>query len=258
VATSFKKSADFAIDRLAGRPCPNLQPDFGCGIHDRLRERGFPGCVAFDCFGAGQRITQSTFGGRTWRDAPDLAPDIFRAFMIMLDLHEIMWHLDQALRLPAAGPLHRELAEYLEQIAAFGDLPPDELAGVDVGTALAPVGDLLERVSGLARAGVPGAADHHRATLLGAKLRRADLRGANLRGAVLVGADLSGADLRLADLTGSDLRGADLRGADLSGALWVRQGQLESAVGDARTRLPTDLRAPAHWAEGADDPRRRR
>ena len=112
---------------------------------------------------------------------------------------------------------------------------------------MVPVGDLLERVSGLARAGVPGAADHHRAMLLGAKLRRADLRGANLRGAVLVGADLSGADLRLADLTGSDLRGADLRGADLAGALWVRPGQLESAVGDRRTRLPADLRRPTHW-----------
>ena len=247
VATSFKKSADFAIDRPAGRPCPNLQPNFGCGIHDRLRENGFPGCVAFDCFGAGQRITRSTFGGRTWRDDPALAPEIFRAFMIMLDLHEIMWHLDQALRLPAAAALRGDLATHLELIDALGDLPPDELVAIDVAAVMAPAGELLERVSRLVRAAVPGAADHHRATLLGADLRRADLRGANLRGAVLIGANLSGVDLHLADLTGTDLRGAELAAANLCGALWVRQGQMESARGDRRTRLPADLRRPAHW-----------
>jgi hypothetical protein len=247
VATSFAKSADFAIDRAAGRPCPNLQPNFGCGIHDRLRERGFPGCVAFDCFGAGQRITQSTFGGRTWRHEPALAPDIFRAFMTMLDLHEIMWHLSWARRLPAAAPLDGDLAAHLDRIDGLGDLPPDDLVAIDVAAELAPVAELLERISRLVRAGVPGAADHRRARLLGADLRRADLRGANLRGAVLVGANLSGVDLNLADLTGADLRGANLAGADLAGALWVRQGQLESAHGDTRTWLPAQLRRPAHW-----------
>ncbi len=236
------------MDRPAGRPCPNLGPDFGCGIHGRLRQEGFPGCVAFDCFGAGQRITQSTFGGRTWREEPALAPDIFRAFMIMLDLHEVLWHLDRARRLPAAEPLRDEVAAHIERIDALADLPPDDLAGVDVAVLMAPVGELLERVSRLARADAPGAADRRRAMLLGADLQGSALRGADLRGAVLVGANLAGADLRLADLTGADLRGANLAGADLTGALWLRQGQLESARGDRRTRLPADLRRPAHWS----------
>ncbi len=246
VATSFKKSADFAFDRPAGRPCPNLLADFGCGIHDQLRDRGFPGCVAFDCFGAGQRITRSTFGGRTWRSDPALAPDIFRAFMIMLDLHEIMWHLEQALALPA-GPDHAELASHLDRIAAWAEQAPAELVDLDVAAAMTPVGELLERVSARVRSSVPHGADHRRAMLLGANLRRADLHGATFRGATLVGADLRGADLRRADLTGADLRGADLRGADLTGALWVRQGQLAAAVGDGATRLPIGLTRPAHW-----------
>jgi hypothetical protein len=247
VATSFAKSADFAFDRPAGRPCVHLAADFGCGIHDRLRARGFPGCVAFDCFGAGQRITRSTFGGRTWRDDPALAPDIFRAFMIMLDLHEIMWHLDAALRMPAGESLHDEVARHLRQLDEWGDLPPDDLVAIDVAAELRPIAELLERVSRSVRSTRPGGADHHRAMLLGADLRAVDLRGANLRGATLVGADLRGVELTLADLTGTDLRGARLGGADLSGALWVRQGQLEAARGDKRTRLPAGLRRPAHW-----------
>ncbi len=250
VATSFSKSADFAIDRPAGRSCPNLTSEFGCGIHERLRERGFPGCVAFDCYGAGQRVTRSTFGGRTWQEEPALAPDIFRAFMTMLGLHEVMWHLDAALRLTAAAPLHPDVAARLQEVDALADLPADQLARIDVAAVTAPIADLLEQVSELIRANVPDATDHRRATLVGIDLRRNDLRGANLRGAVLVGADLTGVDLTLADLTGADLRGANLSGANLSGALFLRQGQLESARGNRRTRLPGHLRRPTPWTRG--------
>jgi uncharacterized membrane protein len=54
VASPFAASADFAIDKPAGAVCPNLEADFRCGIHARLRAEGFPGCTAYDCFGAGQ------------------------------------------------------------------------------------------------------------------------------------------------------------------------------------------------------------
>jgi hypothetical protein len=43
VAPVFSASADFAIDKAAGQPCPNLQPDSRCAIHSRLRQNGFPG-----------------------------------------------------------------------------------------------------------------------------------------------------------------------------------------------------------------------
>jgi len=61
---AFSASADFAIDKDAGQPCPNLRPDFRCSIHDRLRQQGLPGCAVYDCFGAGQQVAQVTFGGR--------------------------------------------------------------------------------------------------------------------------------------------------------------------------------------------------
>jgi hypothetical protein len=43
VAPAFAASADFAIDKPAGQACPNLQGDFGCGIHADLRQQGFRG-----------------------------------------------------------------------------------------------------------------------------------------------------------------------------------------------------------------------
>jgi len=51
VAPACSASADFAIDKAAGAPCPNLLTDSRCGIHDELRPRGFPGLdqlAAFD------------------------------------------------------------------------------------------------------------------------------------------------------------------------------------------------------------------
>ena len=73
VALPFARSADFAVDKPAGTPCTNLQEDFRCGIHGALRERGFAGCTVFDCFGAGQKVSQVTFGGQDWRRAPGTA-----------------------------------------------------------------------------------------------------------------------------------------------------------------------------------------
>ncbi|MCU1677748.1 MAG: pentapeptide repeat protein [Frankiales bacterium] len=254
VVPAFGASADFAITKPAHTPCPNLQADFGCGVHDRLRPLGFPGCTVYDCFGAGQHVSQVTFGGVDWRAAPETAPAMYAVFPVVRQLHEFLWYVVHALTLEAAAPLHAELNAAragLERLAAG---PPDELLAVDLPAEQSRVSALLVAASELARAGVGvGGAkrDRRGADLMGAKLRAADLRGVSLRGAYLIGADLRGADLRRADLIGADLRGADLAGADLTGALFVTQPQVNAARGDAATVLPAGLTRPTHWSAGA-------
>jgi hypothetical protein len=249
VGPAFAASADFAIDKPAGTPCPNLQPDDRCGIHDRLRDRGFPGCTVFDCFGAGQRIVQGTFGGRSWRESPELAGEQFAVLPVMRQLHEILWHLTEAAELPAATPLRAEVTAARERTDLLAAGSAEELTALDVAGVRGEVGELLERVSELVRAGVPKRArDRRGADLMGKDLRGARLRGASLRGAYLIGADLRGADLRTADLLGADLRAADVRGTDLSGCLFLTQPQVTAARGDMATRLPVVLTPPAHWA----------
>ncbi|MFC4109176.1 pentapeptide repeat-containing protein [Micromonospora zhanjiangensis] len=245
VAPAFTASADFALDKPAGQACPNLRSDFGCGIHDHLRERGFPGCTVFDCFGAGQKIAQITYRGRDWRTAPETAEPMFRAFAVMRQLHELLWYLTEALDLRAAGPLHADLRRVRDGIERLTLGGPTEVAAVDVPAHQREANELLLRASDLVRG--RGGPDRRGADLIGADLRRTDLRSASLRGAYLIGADLRGADLRGADLTGADLRGADLRGADLRGSLFLTQAQLDAARGDLTTRLPRTLRRPTHW-----------
>ncbi|WP_091604795.1 pentapeptide repeat-containing protein [Micromonospora mirobrigensis] len=249
VAPAFAASADFAIDKPAGRPCPNLGADSRCGIHAELRDRGFPGCTVFDCFGAGQHVAQVTFGGRDWRDDPRHAATMFATFAVARPLHELLWYLTEALALTPDGPLRAELTRAYDETARLADGSPAELLALDVDAHRGRVNPLLSRAGeqARARAGRLGA-DRRGAPLIGADLRRVDLVGANLRGAYLIGADLRGADLGWADLTGADLRGADLRGADLSRALFLHQSQLDAARGDATTGLPDRLRRPPHWS----------
>ncbi|MCK8433270.1 pentapeptide repeat-containing protein [Streptomyces sp. D2-8] len=249
VALPFAASADFAVDKAAGTPCRNLQEDHRCGIHARLRQKGFTGCTVYDCFGAGQQVSQITFGGQDWRTGPpERARLMFDVFPVVRQLHELLWYLTEALALPAARPVHTELRKALEKTEELTGGTPEELAGLDVAAHRQEVNVLLLRTSELARAGTKGRKkDRRGADLMGARLKGADLRGAGLRGAYLIAADLTGADLRGADLIGADLRDADLTDADLTGAFFLTQPQLNAARGSAGTRLPGSVTRPGHW-----------
>lgn len=248
VALPFAKSSDFAVDKAGGTPCRNLLDDFRCGIHTDLRSRGFTGCTVYDCFGAGQKVSQSTFGGRDWRAGADVARPMFEVFPVMRQLHELLWYLDDSLIRPGTVDLMPELSRLRDETAALTAASPAELTALDVPAHRERVNRLLLVVSERVRASAPGRPRNHRgADLMGAKLAGKDLRGANLRGAWLIGADLRKTDLRDADLIGADLRGADLRGANLSDALFLTQFQVNAARGDTRTVLPATVTRPAHW-----------
>lgn len=256
VALPFAATADFAIDKNAGQPCPNLQSDFRCGVHTSLRQLGFRGCTVYDCFGAGQKVSRITYGGHDWRQVPESAKQMFEVFPIMRQLHELLWYLTEALTLQPARPIRSALGSALDETERLTRLSPESLLELDVAAHRADVNALLLRTSELARAEAlrqQKAPSGRRKTygrgadLIGAKLRGADLRCANLRGAYLIAADLRGADLRSADLIGADFRDADLSGADLTGSLFLTQAQLNAAKGNAATKLPPSLARPAHW-----------
>ena len=249
VAPAFARSADFALDKPAETPCPNLLPvvpgraDAPCRIHAELTDRGFPGCVAFDCFGAGQRVAAD------WRDGPDAAREAFDAFAVLRGLHEMLWYLTEPL--PEVAPaLRDEVAGAAARVSELADGPP---AGVDVDAVRGEVGELLGRVSDAVRAAAGASGrGHARADLAGQDLRggrasRRALAGTTLRGALLVGADLRGVDLGRADLLGADLRGADLRGAGLARTFFLTGPQVSAARGDTTTTLPARVRRPAAW-----------
>lgn len=248
VALPFSAAAGFPYDKPEASPCRNLSGDFRCGVHSELRERGYTGCTVFECFGAGQKVSQQTFSGADWRGSPGSAQDMFASFGVMRRLHELLWYLTEALERPEAEPLHAELSEAYDRTERLSLGTPEELTALDTDALRGEAAPLLRRTSELVRKGAPGPGkDRAGADLMGARLRKADLRAACLRGAYLIAADLRGADLRTADLLGADMRDTDLRGADLSGALFLTQPQVNAAKGDTSTVIPEALDRPGHW-----------
>ena len=232
VVPAFAPSADFALDKPAGVPCPHLGGHFGCTIHTELPERGFAGCTVYDCFGAGQRVAQDpSYAGRDWRDA-SVRPAMFADFEVVERLHELAWYVLEAIERCPDPALVDEAEGLRDQVERAAAAPRD----VDVLRLQLRADPLLGEVSEAVRR--PAGDDLRGHDLAGQDLRDRDLTAASLRGAVLIGADLRGVDLADADLLGADLRGADLRGADLRGALFWTRLQLRAARTDASTRLP--------------------
>ncbi|MEO6881832.1 MAG: pentapeptide repeat-containing protein [Mycobacteriaceae bacterium] len=248
VAPAFARSADFAIDKPAGRPCVNLASDDRCTIHPHLRERGFVGCAVFDCFGAGQQTVQVTFAGDDWRREPAVATSMFAVFAVIRQLKELLWYLAESVEKLPAGPLREEVVQVQGATGRLVAAPAADLEALDAAAHRSRVGPLLGAVSEAVREGVsrPGR-DRVGADLIGADLTRVNLRGASLRGGYLLGADLRGADLHRTDLLGVDLRGADLCGAQMIDSLFLTQPQVQAARGDRSTRLPALLSRPQHW-----------
>ena len=242
VALPFRPSHGFAFAKDAGEPCRHLDDAYRCSIHASLRESGMGGCTSYECFGAGQHVSQVVYAGATWRGSADGGAEMFAVFAVVQRLHEMLVLLDQASALaPGAGA--------------------DPVAGAGVRSHLgAPRGHPRHRARPAGRAGRRGPA---RREPVGAR-RRAVVRrtrpgrpgpraaptwpGADLRGAVLIAADLRDAVLDRTDLLGADLRDTDLSGADLSTALFLTQPQLNSARGSATTLLPPHLRRPLAWS----------
>lgn len=116
VIPPFDALQGFGFDKPAESPCRHLCTDHRCGIHDALIERGFAGCVAFDCLGAGQRLTSlavARFGSADWRARPEVARWLFDAYPRMRQAQEWLARLSLAAHVAGRADL-QALADELE------------------------------------------------------------------------------------------------------------------------------------------------
>jgi len=135
VLLPFDKSQAFAFDKAGGEPCKHLDACNACSIHEQLSDRGFMGCIAFDCHGAGQRVVQDIFTGQTWRDNPALMTRMGRAFYSMRRIHELLLLLREADRLPLSQAQRKEHAVLLEKLAPETAWTEDSLEAFEISAA---------------------------------------------------------------------------------------------------------------------------
>ncbi len=256
VALYFSASEGFPIDKDAGKPCINLQSDFKCAVHKDLREKGLKGCTTYECFGAGQKVAQVTYEGRDWRNNPKTAKQMFDVFLVMRQLHEMLWYLTEALRVQCDSCIKEEISCMISETMGITNLDADSLIELDIVSHRNKVNVILSKTSELVRVkackGQKTTLKRKntivgRLNLIGSDLKKVNLKGEDLRGAFLIAADLRGVDLSGADLIGADLRDTDIRGADLTNSIFITQAQINSAKGDSNTKLPISLIRPSYW-----------
>lgn len=126
VAFAFDKSDSFAFDKAAGEPCRNLGHDGGCQVYAWRAEQGLRGCLAYDCLGVGQRVTQDLFDGRSWLVDRTLLRPMIEAFFRLRRLHELMALLREAAKL-GLRPSHQSRLEHLQFLLASTALSPTEI-----------------------------------------------------------------------------------------------------------------------------------
>ena len=136
---------------------------------------------------------------------------MFDVFLIMRQLHEMLWYLTQALMLPSVHAIEQELNLILYKTENFTRLSPDYILKIDVAAHTTHVGALLLKISELVRTN-----------------------------------DSNKQNTKL-DYIWADLRDADIRHANLSNSIFLTQSQVNTAKGDSNTKLPKSLTRPIHW-----------
>lgn len=248
VGLYFSKSEGFPRDKAPGEPCRHLLPDFRCAKHGGLKAAGYHGCMAYDCFGAGQRLTQHIYGGRSWRDPQIDAEQMFSHFQKLYRLHQVLWFLAEAEQLLPAEPLLQAAGSLIEEGLALTRGDPGTLEALDDTGFKRKAVPLLQEAGCLVQKALLGKrVENQQTDYLGQDLRKGNWVAADFSMTLLIAANLRGCDLTGANFLGADLRDTDLRGADLRESIFLTQGQLNAARGDKSTRLPEGRVYPATW-----------
>ena len=152
VSLVLERSDRFALDKPAGVPCPHLQRDHACSIHHELEARGLAGCRAYDCGGAGPRVIEELFQGRSFQDEPELLPPMMEAFWIMRQLHESLLLLEQARALPLDPAREQTRVRLARAGQPAGGWSRETLAEFDVSAFTREVHTFLASLAPLLRA----------------------------------------------------------------------------------------------------------
>lgn len=132
VMLPFDAGPDFGFDKPGGLPCRHLA-GHACAIHANLADQGFSGCVRYDCLGAGQRVTQEVFSGKSWRNQPELALPMEAAFRAMRRLHEDHALLLSAAKLPLTAEEEARRQTLLAEVDVEARQTEASLAAYEVG-----------------------------------------------------------------------------------------------------------------------------
>lgn len=240
VALPYGKSADFPCDKASGVPCHHLNDNYLCNIHHDLREKGFKGCVTFECFGAGQHVSQNIFNNVSWKN-DEIKDEMFTVFPIVHQINEMIYYLYEC-KMYADDIKISQLINELEE-TIHSEI--NKIKKFDMTMMRFKVSNVFTEISIKYRGNDND--QHMHQDYIGQSLSNKKFRNQSIRGSLFIAANLKNADLSYTDCLGADFRNADLSHANLKGAMFLTQSQINSAMGNNNTIIPEHLNRPDHW-----------
>jgi hypothetical protein len=246
VSLYCSKTDGFPANKEAGTPCSYLDSDYGCNIHSILGEKNYRGCIAYDCFGAGQRATQLCLSKGTWKTNPKQADMIFETFMIVFQLHQMLWYLVEAFQLTSDNKLKSTIEELIQENEQMAEILPENCSKTDLSAYRLKVNTVLKQISS-AISRSTSTSRHSDMMYLGKNFKKANLDGKDFSMSLMIASNFTGCSLKKTNFLGADIRDANVKDTDLSESIFLTQMQINSAIGNKNTRLPDNLIRPAAW-----------
>ena len=245
VALYCMKTDGFPENKEAGVPCKHLMSDFRCDIHTVLANKNMKGCLAYDCFGAGQKVTQICYPNEDWKTNPEKANEIFQVFMIVFQLHQMAWYLLESLSLITDEHLEADIDELITKNKQMTACTSDELIHMDIEEYRSSVNQVLKLVS--SRSTAFHSDKKNSKDYFGKNFKQANLNGRDFSMTLMIAANFEGCSLLGTNFWGADIRDANIKDTDLSECIFLTQMQINSAKGNSNTKLPTNLSRPSYW-----------
>lgn len=230
-ALCFSKVDGFYEDKQVGQSCSNLDYQHRCKIYQELLLKNSKGCKVYDCFGAGQRVT------KMYLDSP-VDQEVCQVYLAMYRLYQMLWYLLQA---KSYG--QKQVEESLQMIQKIIALSAKELLQVDIDTIIVDTKKVLKKATdALTISDVTKKQTYFQKDLSFKNLDHKDFSMA-----IMIACNLEGSSLEKTNFLATDLRDTNIKNTDMSNCLFLTQGQINSAIGNQNTRLPTYLTRPETW-----------
>ncbi len=110
------RTRDSVTTRPRASRATTCRRTFAAASTGNSRTRVTRGASSFDCFGAGQRVTQELFGGANWSQSPEIAAQMFDSYERLRPLHELMAMVTLALDRVSDGDQRRVLQELVAEL----------------------------------------------------------------------------------------------------------------------------------------------
>ncbi|MEG0457218.1 MAG: pentapeptide repeat-containing protein, partial [Oscillospiraceae bacterium] len=187
------------------------------------------GCLAYDCFGAGQKTTQHFINNINWKQDTAKNHDIFQTFQIIFQLNQMQWYLLDAFLLISDNDLKTKIEDFIYENEKITNSGINEILNFNVEDYRFKINKILKQVCNTF-----SLYDYKnkQKNYLGYDFKNENIIGKDFSMALLINANFENCILHNVNFLGADIRDSNLKNADLSHSVFLTQMQINSAKGN--------------------------